>query len=616
MTADLGLGARVVDGGVRFRVWAPLVRELAVKVRGETIPLGRRSDDIFEVIVPGISAGADYAYVVDGARERPDPVSREQPYGVHGPSRVVDPTTFAWRDGAWRGIPLDRYITYELHVGTFTAAGTFAAVIPKLRHLVSLGITAVELMPLAEFPGGRNWGYDGVHMFAPQSTYGGPDGLRSLVDACHAEGLAVILDVVYNHVGSEGNYLGDYAPYFTSRYRTPWGPAINFDGADSDGVRRHIITNALSWFEEYHLDALRLDAIHGIFDHSARHILDELQATVRSANRHRRAYLIAESDLNDVRVIRPPGLGGYGLDAQWSDDFHHALHAVLTGDRRGYFSDFGSLAQLGKAIGESFVYAGDRSAYRRRKHGNSAAGEPGQRFVVCVQNHDQVANGSRGRRLSTLVGHPAHAVAATLLLTSPNLPLLFMGEEFAERAPFRYFISHSDEVLVDAVREARRRALAELGEDLGELADPQADATFQACKLDWSLVEQAPHAQMLALYRELIALRRREACLANCRKDLTRVRSSETDRWIVIERADPSGQLALVACNLRDTANRVPCTGLSGSYRLALATDDPRYGGTPAPPPSLALSGDPMTLTLPPWSARIYLTSLWVSPTR
>lgn len=611
MTADLGLGACVVDGGVRFRVWAPLARSLAVQIGDQVTPLERQHDDVFAAVVPGITAGADYGYVIDGERVRPDPVSRSQPHGVHGPSRVVDPAAFAWRDAAWRGIPLDQYIIYELHVGTFTPAGTFAAVIPRLRHLVSLGVTAVELMPVAEFPGGRNWGYDGVHLFAPQSTYGGPGGLRALVDACHAEGLAVILDVVYNHVGPEGNYLGDYAPYFTQRYTTPWGPAMNVDGAHSGGVRRHLVTNALAWFTEYHVDALRLDAIHGIFDHSPRHILEELAATVRAGTAGRHAHVIAESDLNDVRVIRPTELAGYGLDAQWSDDFHHALRSVLTRDPRGYFVDFGGVAQLAKAITESFVYDGQHSTHRQRRHGTPAAAYPGQQFVVYLQNHDQVANGSQGRRLSAIVGHRAHALAATLLMTAPNLPLLFMGEEFAERAPFLYFVSHGDAALVAAVREGRRRELADLGDlgELGELADPQAEATFEACKLDWSRLEQAPHAEMLALYRDLIALRRREVCLGNCRKDLTRVWSSEPERWIVIERADPAGQRAIIIGNLRDTENAIPCAGMTGAYRLALATEDPRYGGAAAPGASLELAGDPVTLVLPPYAARVYLSA-------
>jgi maltooligosyltrehalose trehalohydrolase len=612
--ADLSLGARVVPGGVRFRVWAPRARELAVAIRGERFPLARGDGDVFEGVVPGAGAGLDYTYVIDGALERPDPASRWQPHGVHGASRVVDPEAYAWRDAAWRGRPLAELVLYELHVGTFTPEGTFAAAIGKLDHLVALGVTAVELMPVAEFPGARNWGYDGVHLFAPASAYGGPDGLRALVDACHAAGLAVVLDVVYNHVGPEGNYLGDYAPYFTDRYRTPWGQAINYDDADSDGVRRHVIANAVAWFVEYHVDGLRLDAIHGIFDGSARHVLEELGAAVREATPGRHAHVIAESDLNDPRVIRPAAAGGHGLDAQWSDDFHHALRTALTGDRRGYYADFGSIGQLERAIARSFVYDGAYSRHRRRRHGSPAADLPGERFVAFIQNHDQIANGSQGRRITDVLGPRGHALAAALLLTSPALPLLFMGEELAAATPFVYFVSHGDPALVDAVREGRRRELADLGDlaALGELADPQAEATFQACKLDWSaLGAGAPvHAEMLALYRDLIALRRRLPCLANGRKDLTCTLADEAERWLVVERADPSGQVALIACNLRDAEGRVPCRGPAGRYRLALATDDPRYGGPAVPEAALELApgGGPVTLVLPPYAARIYVT--------
>ncbi|MBA3391330.1 MAG: malto-oligosyltrehalose trehalohydrolase [Deltaproteobacteria bacterium] len=609
MIADLELGARVVPEGVRFRVWAPSVRELAVTIHGEVLALEARDRGMFERTVRGAKAGDDYAYVIDGARERPDPVSRSQPHGVHGPSRVVDPSTFSWHDAAWRGLRLDQYIIYELHVGTFTESGTFAAAITKLRHLVDLGITAVELMPVAEFPGGRNWGYDGVHLFAPQSTYGGPDELRALVDACHAEGLAVILDVVYNHVGPEGNYLAEFGPFFTDRYRTPWGRAINVDDVGSDGVRRHLITNAVHWIAEYHIDALRLDAIHGIFDFSACHILEELCAEVRSVATGRHVHVIAESDLNDTRVIRPAEHGGLGVDAQWCDDFHHAVRTTLTGDRRGYFSDFGTVHQLSKAITDSFVYDGVYSPHRGRRHGNSAAACRGEQFVICLQNHDQVANGSQGRRLSDIAGHRRHALAAVLLLTAPNVPMLFMGEEYAERAPFVYFISHSDPALVSAVRAGRLLELGDLAAGELAFADPQAEATFEACKLDWSLPGALGHAEMLALYRDLIALRRSEACLGNCRKDLTRVSASDAERWIIVERGDPSGRGALVVCNLRESANEIQCVGPTATYRLALTSEDPRYGGASPAAPTLELRGEPVTIVLPPHAARVYVTS-------
>src|SRR5947209_3618668 len=377
---QLHFGARPLpDGSTEFRVWAPLAESLCVRVVGgepRAVEMSRDEGDVFEARVEGVGAGADYFYVVNGGRERPDPVSRFQPAGVHGPSRVVGPEEFEWTDSGWKGIALRDLVIYELHTGTFTPEGTFEGVIPKLAHLKSLGVTAVELMPVAEFPGGRNWGYDGAHLYAPQSTYGGPVGLKRLIDACHAQGLAFVLDVVYNHLGPEGNYLGEYMPVFSDTHKSPWGRGLNFDGEESDGVRRHFIENALYWLTEYHVDALRLDAVHSIVDISPRHLLEELAGEFHARARAtgRNAFLIAESDLNDVRVIKPGEEGGYGIDAQWSDDFHHSLHALLTKAERGYFADFGRLEDLAKALGEGFVYDGRRSAYRRRRHGTPSAG--------------------------------------------------------------------------------------------------------------------------------------------------------------------------------------------------------------------------------------------------
>lgn len=588
-------------------MWAPLARRLEVQLIGERprcVPLERGPGDVFEGFAEGIGAGADYFVVLDGARARPDPVSRWQPLGVHGPSRVVDPAAHRWSAQDWRGLPLERYIVYELHVGTFTAAGTFAGAIGALDHLCSLGITAVELMPVAEFPGGRNWGYDGVHLFAAQSTYGGPEGLCAFVDACHTRGVAVILDVVLNHVGPEGNYLAELAPFFGKR-PTPWGPGFDLDGPASGGVRRHLISSALSWLRDYRIDALRLDAVQAIHDGSRRHLLAELEGAVRGADLGRPAYLIAETDRHDVRVIRPRARGGYALDAKWSDDFHHALRAVLTGDKRGHFADFGRVAQLAEAITDGAV--------RPHRGGTRApaARLPGNRFVVYVQNHDQIANASQGRRLSEIVGRRAHALAATLLFATPNVPMLFMGEEYGERAPFLYFVSHSDPALVDAVRRGRRHELGALGAggELGALLDdPQAEAPFLASKLDWSRLAAPAHAQTLAMYRELIALRRGTPALARCRKDRTRAWWSEAGRWLVVERRDPSARSAVVVCNLSDHDNAIPCGDPDpGTYDLAFATDEPRYGGSASPQACFELQGDPVTLICPGYAARIYL---------
>jgi maltooligosyltrehalose trehalohydrolase len=506
-----------------------------------------RCSEDFEAYIPDARPGDLYSLVLDGERERPDPVSRFQPQGVHGPSQIVDPDSFAWTDSAWKGIPLASHIIYELHTGTFTPDGTFEAVISKLPHLRELGITAIELMPVAEFPGNRNWGYDGVDLYAPHSAYGGPAGLKKLVDACHRDGFAVVLDVVYNHLGPEGNYLADFAPYFTDRYRTPWGSAINYDGPGSDGVRRFIIDNALYWLTEYHIDALRLDAIHGIFDFSARHILAELAERFHeeAGRLGRQAWVIAESDLNDVRVIQPRSAGGLQLDAQWHDEFHHSVVSFMTGADRGFLGGFGRLQHVRKAIVVGFVYDGIYASQLGRRFGISSADQPGERLVAFIQNHDQVANTFQGSRLSELVRLEQYKVAVALLLCSPFLPLLFMGEEFAVNSPFLYFTSHSNPELARAVSEGRRREFADFA-SVGGFHDPQSPDTFEKSKIDWS---QSSNKGVLDLYRNLILLRKRTPCLSNCRKDLVRVDVNEEARWLKLERSELGGSGALLICN-------------------------------------------------------------------
>jgi maltooligosyltrehalose trehalohydrolase len=510
-----------------------------------------RCGEDFEVLIPEARPGDRYWLVLDGTKERPDPCSRLQPDGVHGPSEIVDPDSFEWSDRNWKGIDLTDYILYELHVGTFTPQGSFDSLLSKIPYLKDLGITAIELMPVAQFSGNRNWGYDGVDLYAPHAAYGGPDGLKSLVNAAHDAGLAVVLDVVYNHLGPEGNYLGEFGPFFTDRYRTPWGGAINFDGPGSDGVRRFFIDNAHYWLTEYHVDALRLDAIHGIFDFSAYHILAELRDRFHeeAARLGRQAFLIAESDLNDVRVIRPRERNGHAIDAQWHDEFHHAVISVLTGANRGYLAGFGRLQHVRKAITEGFVYDGIYSAYRQRHFGSSSKDEPGQRFVAFLQNHDQVANTALGFRLSSLISIEQCKLAAMLLLCSPYVPLLFMGEEFADTAPFLYFTSHGDPALARSVQEGRRKEFADFA-GVTDVPDPQAVETFEKSKIIWALTEQPPHSDVLRLYRDLIALRKRWPCLRNCRKDLTRVSIDEDARWLRMERSDPSGCKGLLLCNL------------------------------------------------------------------
>jgi maltooligosyltrehalose trehalohydrolase len=592
-TWSLQFGASVrADGSVEFRVWAPKVKSLAVHLLGEpsrTIPMtsSLNSEDAeFAATIPDVSEGADYLYVLNGERERPDPISRWQPGGVHGPSRVVDPASFRWSDQGWAGIPLKDYIIYEFHTGTFTSEGTFESVISRLPYLRDLGITAIEIMPIAEVPGKRNWGYDGASLYAPQSSYGGPKGLKKLVDACHRHGLAVVLDVVYNHLGPEGNYLPEFAPCFTDAHHTPWGKAINFDGSGSDGIRRFFLDNALYWLTEYHVDALRLDAIHGIYDFGACHILDELSDAFRhQAQRlNRQAWLIAESDLEDVRIINPRTQGGYALDAQWHDDFHHALYAELTGQQEGFLMDFGSLADLSKSICEGFVLDRKYSRYRRRHYGSSSKDRPGEQFVGFIQNHDQVANTSRGKRLASLVPGGPQKLAAVLTLCSPFLPLLFMGEEYGETAPFLYFTSFEDSDLAAAVRQGRKR---EMGSHYSEsdFADPQAQETFERCKLDWSKPSVSPHAQILRLYHDLIALRKRQPSLDNCRKDLTEIEFYEQAKWLVMRRSDPSGSGVLLLCNFSAERQTIPVAADSQTWCLVLWTGDANYGGSSEPPP-------------------------------
>jgi maltooligosyltrehalose trehalohydrolase len=474
-------------------------------------------------------------YQLDGV-ELPDPASRFQPEGVHGPSEIVC-EDFAWDDAGWFGPPLSSYIFYELHVGTYSQTGNFDAIVPRLTDLKSLGVTAIELMPVAQFSGSRNWGYDGVFPFAVQNSYGGPASLKALVTACHREGIAVTLDVVYNHLGPEGNYLSAFGPYFTDRYRTPWGPAINFDGPDSDEVRRFFVENALYWVTDFHIDALRVDAIHAIVDHSAQPFLQELTGAVhqRANELNRRIYVIAESDLNDVRVIQPCESGGYGFDAQWNDNFHHALHTLLTGECAGYYQDFGQLRHLAKALAEGFVYSGEHSSSRRRRHGNSSRAIPAQRLVVCSQNHDQIGNRMLGDRLSSLIGFEALKLAAGVVLLSPYLPLLFMGEEYGEPAPFLYFTSHSDAALAEAVRRGRREEFS-LFTWQGEVPDPQDEATFIRSKVNYGLRELATHLILREFYRELIRLRRINPALANLSKECTEVFSFDSKRTLFVRR--------------------------------------------------------------------------------
>jgi maltooligosyltrehalose trehalohydrolase len=620
----LEFGARKVDGGVGFRVWAPLIKNASVQIVGrdgavvQAVPMEQDSEGVFTAMVEKLAPGADYYFDIGQGRRRPDPVSRFQPHGVHGASRVVDSDSFQWTDGDWRGRRLEDFIFYELHTGTFTTEGTFESIIDRLSYLRELGITAIELMPVAAFPGSRNWGYDGVCLYAPHAAYGGPEGLKALVDASHRAGLAVILDVVYNHLGPEGNYLSEFAPFFTDRYRSPWGQALNFDGAQSDGVRRFFIENALYWLTEYHIDGLRLDAIHGIFDFGASHLLRDMAEAFHTQSNAlgRMAWLIAESDLNDNRIINPATVGGYGLDAQWSDDFHHSLHTLLTGKRHGYLSDFGRMEDLTKALAHGYVYDGRYSAYRQRHHGNSAANNPGRQFVIFNQNHDQVANAEAGTRLSGLVTLEQQKLASAILMCAPNLPLLFMGEEFGASSPFDYFTSFDDVELGRAVSEGRKQEYEPFFKDR-PFADPQAPETFARSRLIWDEIARSPHRELLVFHRTLMSVRAKNACLSNCRADLTRIDFSEEAKCLVVERGDPSGAQAFLFCNLSDSSQDLRVPYAASGAKLELFTDEQRFGGAPAtgaPPRTLNLSQ--ITISLMPFTAALYLKSGGVSAMR
>jgi maltooligosyltrehalose trehalohydrolase len=536
------------------RVWAPRARRLEAELPGGRHPLRPLDGGWWSGDEP-LAPGTDYRLSLDGGPDLPDPRSPFQPEGVHGPSRSVDHGAHAWGDAGWRGAELADAVIYELHVGTFTPEGTFAAAAARLDHLVGLGVTAVEIMPVAEFPGERGWGYDGVDLYAPHHAYGGPEGLRRLVDACHARGLAAVLDVVYNHLGPDGNYLGAYGPYFTDRYRTPWGEAVNLDGRQSDEVRAFIVDNALMWLRDYHLDGLRLDAVHAIVDTSAVHILEELATRVAAleAELGRRLWLIAESDLNDPRVVRDPERGGYGLDAQWSDDFHHALHAALTGERTGYYVDYGRLEDVARALRRAFVFDGRYSRFRERRHGRPIGDLGGDRFVVCLQNHDQVGNRAAGERSSALMSTGLLRVGAALVLTAPFVPMLFQGEEWGASTPFLYFTDHVDPELATAVSQGRKREFAAFGWDESAVPDPQDESSFVRSRLDWDEIAREPHAGLLAWHRELIALRRRLPALRDGDLSAVCVRVDEEHRWLVMERHGVT-----VAANLGARAARIP----------------------------------------------------------
>jgi maltooligosyltrehalose trehalohydrolase len=484
--------------------------------------------------------GDRYAYSLDGSEPLPDPRSASQPDGVASPSALVEHAGFHWHDDSWPGLDLQRAILYELHVGTFTRQGTFDAAAKRMPHLRELGIDAVEVMPVAEFPGERGWGYDGVDLFAPHHSYGGPDGLKRFVSSCHDAGIAVLLDVVYNHLGPDGNYLPRFGPYFSGEHETHWGSAVNLDGPGSHEVRRFLLDNALMWLRDYHIDGLRLDAVHAMVDNSAVHFLEELASEVGTlgARLGKSLVLIGESDLNDPRFVRPRHEDGYGLDACWADEWHHALHAALTGERSGYYEDFGSLEQLSKALLQAWVYDGIWSEHRQRVHGHRPDGLPGSAFVVSLQNHDQIGNRAQGERLGALVSRQRLAAAAALLMTSPFVPMLFQGEEWGATTPFQYFTDHSDPTLGRAVTTGRRHEFAAFGWEPDSVPDPQALSTYEDSRLDWSELDGGDHKSLLDWYKTLVGIRKRYSCLTDGRWDLAEASVDPDSRLLRWRRGD------------------------------------------------------------------------------
>jgi maltooligosyltrehalose trehalohydrolase len=550
-----------------LRLWAPRPAQVEVEVDGERRPMSPLGAGWWTGEIGG--PGTDYAFVLDGGEPRPDPRSAWQPHGVHGPSRVLDHDAFEWTDALWRGLPLEGSVLYELHIGTFTSEGTFDAAIGRLDHLVGLGVDAVELLPCNAFAGRWGWGYDGVAWFAVHDPYGGPEGLKRFVDACHARGLGVVMDVVYNHLGPAGNYLPEFGPYLTDAHTTPWGSAVNLDRAGSDEVRRYIVDNALMWLRDYHVDGLRLDAVHALVDERATHLLEEMAAEVEALAAHLRKplFLIAESDLNDASLVTSREAGGYGLDAQWADDVHHALHALLTGERSGYYGDFGSPQTLAKALTGVFVHDGTWSSFRERAHGRPVPPVlPGWRFVAYLQDHDQVGNRATGDRISQTLSDGLLKVGAALVLTSPYTPMLWMGEEWGARTPWQFFSDHDGE-LGEAVRQGRRAEFGSHGWATDDVPDPQAESTVRASTLDWSELDQERHAALLGWTRDLIALRRRRPELTDGRRDRVEVTFGEPGTWLVVRR----GAVAVV-CNLSRERLTVP---LDGSPRAVLLASEP-----------------------------------------
>ncbi|RDC62720.1 malto-oligosyltrehalose trehalohydrolase [Adhaeribacter pallidiroseus] len=585
-------------------LWAPLLNHAAIQVAGKnTLPLTQQDLGFWQLTTHELQPHDRYKFVLNNEQEFPDPTSLAQPEGVHGFSEAINIMDFAWTDENWQNLPLADYILYELHTGTFTPEGTFEAIGTKLDYLKKLGVNTIEIMPVAQFPGTRNWGYDGVFPFAVQHSYGGARGLQRLVDICHQKGIAVVLDVVYNHLGPEGNYLGAYGPFFTDKYNTPWGNALNFDDAWCDGVRQFFIENVLMWFRDFHVDALRLDAVHAIKDFSAVHILREIKMHVDLLMQEtgRTHYLIVELDLNDPKFINLVTEQGFGMDAQWIDEFHHALRVAATGESTGYYSDFTGISHLAKAYQDAYVYDGQYSPHRFKKFGLKAEHNPGQQFIVFSQNHDQVGNRMLGERTSQLVSLEMQKLMAGAVLVSPYVPMLFMGEEYAEPHPFLYFVSHTDPDLVEAVRKGRKAEFAAF-HALGEAPDPQSEATFNQSKLQWHLLDEEPHQTLFRYYQALIQLRQTNPALKNLNRHHLDVVCNENTKTLLLHRWHEN-QHVLCLLNFSPEVQSVTLPTYASNWQKLFDSAAPEWNGKAAAPDSIS-SG--IGITLQPESLIIY----------
>lgn len=570
------------EGKAEINIWSPQAEKVSLIAEKLAIPLEKKQYGYWGTTTDQLKEGSRYKIQINDKQPFPDPTSLSQPDGVHGDSEAINLASYQWSETMWQNPALQEYIIYELHTGTFTDEGTFASLEEKLDYLKELGITAIEIMPVAQFPGNRNWGYDGVFPFAVQNSYGGPRGLQHLVDACHQRGLAVVLDVVYNHLGPEGNYLGEYGPFFTAKYNTPWGNAINFDDAWCDGVRRYVVENALMWYRDFRIDALRLDAVHAIKDFNPVHILKEIRLRLDSLMQQtgRTHYLIVELDLNDTRFIDPVEKGGYGMDAQWIDEFHHALRVTTGQEKTGYYSDFNGLEDLAKSYRDAYVYDGQYSPHRNKFFGIKAENNPGQQFIVFSQNHDQVGNRMLGERSSQLVSFELQKLMAGAVLLSPYLPMLFMGEEWSEPNPFQYFVSHTDPDLAEAVRKGRKEEFAAFHAQ-GEAPDPMAVETFNNSKLQWSLIEQGRHKTMLHFYKTLISLRKQHPVLKNLNRKALSVETNAENMTLTLHRWHEENKL-ICLMNFSDDTGIITLDQTT-EWQVLLHSADTQWGGPGEP---------------------------------